>query len=105
MSIIITLLILAAIIAGIYTFVKNDGNREIPNSNPGGTVSPGSSQWFPNTSGSGSGKPLGKIESPETLVKEVAKEKKATKKKEDKKPGAKRGRKPKNGPQDQLLLS
>ena len=34
MSIIITLLILAAIIAGIYTFVKNDGNREIPNSNP-----------------------------------------------------------------------
>ena len=51
------------------------------------------------------GKPLGKIESPETLVKEVAKEKKATKKKEDKKPGAKRGRKPKNGPQDQLLLS
>ena len=104
MSIVITLLILAAIIAAVYTFVKNDGNKEIPNSNSGGTVFYGSG-WSGNTSGSGSGKPLGKIESPDTLKEEVVKEKKTTKKKEVKKPASKGGKKSKNDPQDQLLLS
>jgi hypothetical protein len=104
MSIIITLLILAAIIAAVYTFVKNDGNREIPNSNPGGTVFYGSG-WSGNTSGSGSGKPLGKIEEPETVKGKIVKEEAPAKKKETKKPGAKGGRKPKKDQQDQLLLS
>jgi hypothetical protein len=105
MNIIITLLILTAIIVAIYNFVKNDGNREIPNSNPYGGSTPVGSQFNFSGSGSGSGKPLGKIEEPETVKEKVVKEEAPAKKKETKKPGAKRGRKPKKDQQDQLLLS
>lgn len=109
MTTIITILILAVIVTGIYFFVKSDGKAKdvkptIPYTGWTGSGSPAGSG-----STSGSAKPLGKIEAPEVLketVKEAPKAKKASKKKDAKKPGAKRGRKPKNNnDKDQLLLS